>query len=87
MPKKGETRTASRSAATHTTHAAGHRKKSINAAAKRKKFREAAARHKASIKATEELMSDPEIAESLERSEEDLKAGRMKSWSQVKSEL
>ena len=52
-----------------------------------KKSMEAAVHSKASIEATEELMSDPEIVESLERSEADLKAGRKKSWSQVKSEL
>ena len=89
MAKKGKIRTANQSAAGYTPHPAGHRKKSIEpiAAAKNKKYREAAAQRKASIKATEELMSDPEIVESLERSEADLKAGRMKSWSQVKSEL
>ena len=87
MPKKGEHRTASRSAAVYTPNAAASRKKSIKTAAQQRKIRQAAAQRKASIEATEELMSDPEIVESLERSEKDLKAGRMKSWSQVKSEL
>ena len=87
MPKKGETRTVSRSAATHTTHVAERRKKkSTHAVVRRKKSMEAA-HSKASIETTKELMSDPDIVESLERSEADLKAGRMKSWSQVKSEL
>ena len=90
MPRKGDTQAASRASAAYTSHAAARHKKSIEsvtAAAKRKKIKDAAAQRKASIEATKELMSDPDVAESLERSEEDLKAGRMKSWSQVKSEL
>ena len=37
--------------------------------------------------ATYELMSDPEIVKSLERAEADEKAGRLKSWNDVKREV
>ena len=87
MRKKGDTRTAKRATASYTTDTAVRRKRSTNVAGHGKKPMEAAVHSKASIEATKELMSDPEIVESLKRSEADLKAGRKKSWSQVKSEL
>ena len=87
MARKGDTRTAKRAAANYTTDTAVRGKKPKNAAIHGKKSMGAAVHSKASIEATKELMSDPDIVESLERSEADLKAGRMKSWSQVKSEL
>ena len=34
--------------------------------------------------ATRELMNDPEIAKSLKRAEADVKAGRLKHWSDVR---
>ena len=37
--------------------------------------------------ATYELASDPEIVESLKRAEADVKAGRLKSWADVKREV
>ena len=37
--------------------------------------------------ATYELASDPEIVESLKRAEADVKAGRLKSWDDVKREV
>ena len=37
--------------------------------------------------ATHELASDPEIVKSLERAEADVKAGRLKHWSDVRRDL
>ena len=37
--------------------------------------------------ATYELASDPEIVKSLERAEADIKAGRLKSWGDVKRDV
>ena len=37
--------------------------------------------------ATYELASDPEIVKSLERAEADEKAGRLKSWADVKRDV
>ena len=37
--------------------------------------------------ATHELMSDPEVVESLKRAEADVKAGRLKRWDDVKSDI
>ena len=37
--------------------------------------------------ATHELASDPEIVKSLEHAEADEKAGRLKSWSDVKRDV
>ena len=37
--------------------------------------------------ATYELASDPEIAKDLEEAEADVKAGRLKSWADVKREV
>ena len=37
--------------------------------------------------ATRELASDPEIAKSLERAEADVRAGRLKRWSDVKRDV
>ena len=37
--------------------------------------------------ATYELASDPEIVKSLERAEADVKAGRLKSWNDVKRDV
>ena len=37
--------------------------------------------------ATRELASDPEIVKSLERAEADVKAGRLKRWSDVKRDF
>ena len=37
--------------------------------------------------ATHELMSDPEVAESLNRAETDVKAGRLKRWADVESDI
>ncbi len=37
--------------------------------------------------ATRELAIDPEIAKSLERAEADVKAGRLKHWSNVRRDL
>lgn len=37
--------------------------------------------------ATHELVSDPEIVKSLERAEADVKAGRLKHWSDVGCDL
>ena len=37
--------------------------------------------------ATYELASDPEIVKSLERAEADEKAGRLKSWADVKQDV
>ena len=37
--------------------------------------------------ATHELASDPEVAKSLERAEADVKAGRLKHWSDVRRDL
>lgn len=39
---------------------------------------------RASIEMTEELITDSETIESIERGRADLKAGRVKPWSQVK---
>ncbi len=74
MPKKGETRTASRSAATHTTHVAERRKKSMEATTRRQTSHEVA----------EEVITDPETIESIECGLADLEAGRVKPWSKVK---
>ncbi len=37
--------------------------------------------------ATHELASDPEVAKSLERAEADVKAGKLKHWSDVRRDL
>ena len=37
--------------------------------------------------ATRELASDPEIVKSLERAEADVKAGRLKRWSDVRRDV
>ena len=37
--------------------------------------------------ATHELASDPDIVQSLERAESDVKAGRLKQWSDVRRDL
>ena len=37
--------------------------------------------------ATHELASDPEIAKDLKEAEADVKAGRLKSWADVKREV
>lgn len=37
--------------------------------------------------ATHELGSDPEIVKSLERAEADIKAGRLKRWSDVRRDV
>ena len=37
--------------------------------------------------ATHELTNDPEIVKSLERAEADVKAGRLKHWSDVRRDL
>ena len=37
--------------------------------------------------ATRELASDPEIAKSLERAEADVRAGRLKRWSDVRRDV
>ena len=37
--------------------------------------------------ATRELANDPEIAKSLERAEADVKAGRLKRWSDVRRDV
>ena len=37
--------------------------------------------------ATYELASDPEIVKSLEQAEADVKAGRLKSWADVKQDV
>ena len=37
--------------------------------------------------ATHELASDPEVAKSLERAEADVKAGRLKHWSDIGRDL
>ena len=37
--------------------------------------------------ATQELASDPEIAKSLERAEADVRAGRLKRWSDVRRDV
>ncbi len=37
--------------------------------------------------ATHELARDPEVAKSLERAEADVKAGRLKHWSDVRRDL
>ena len=37
--------------------------------------------------ATHELASDPEIAESLDRAEADVKAGRIKHWNDVRQDV
>ena len=85
MPKKGETRTASRSAATHTTHVAERRKKkSTHAVVRRKKSTEATARRKTAYEVAEEVITDPETIESIECGLADLEAGRVKPWSKVK---
>ena len=37
--------------------------------------------------ATHELASDPEIAKDLEHAKDDVKAGRLKSWADVKRDV
>ena len=37
--------------------------------------------------ATQELMSNPEIAKSLKRAEADVKAGRLKRWEDVRRDV
>ncbi len=37
--------------------------------------------------ATQELAKDPEIVKSLEQAEADVKAGRLKSWADVKRDV
>ena len=42
---------------------------------------------KAAWEATYELASDPEIVKDLEQAEADVKAGRLKSWADVKRDV
>ena len=42
---------------------------------------------KATWEATYELASQPEVVESLKRAEEDVKAGRLKSWGDVRRDV
>jgi hypothetical protein len=44
-------------------------------------------REDAEWEATHELASDPEIVKSLERAEADVKAGRLKRWSDVRRDI
>ena len=43
--------------------------------------------NKEAWEATQELASDPEIAKSLERAEADVRAGRLKRWSDVRRDV
>ena len=43
--------------------------------------------NKEAWKVTQELASDPEIAKSLERAEADVRAGRLKRWSDVRRDV
>ena len=76
MPAKGKTQTASRSA-TADSHPAVRGKKPNNAAARRKTANEVA----------EEVINDPETIKSIECGLEDLKAGRVKPWKEVKRDV
>jgi len=42
---------------------------------------------KESWEATQELACDPEIVESLKRAEEDVKAGRVKPWREIRRDV
>lgn len=40
-----------------------------------------------SLKETLEIMSDPELTQAIKEGEEDIRAGRVKDWEDVKKEL
>ena len=83
MPAKGKTQTTSRSAAADS-YRVGRGKKTNNAAVRRKKTMEAAARRKTANEVAEEVITDPDTIKSIECGLEDLKAGRVKPWKEVK---
>lgn len=73
MPAKGKTQTTKRSATAHSYPAA-----------RRKKTMEPTAHSQVLDEVTEEVITDPETIESIERGLADLKAGRVKPWKEVK---
>ena len=84
MRKKGDTRTAKRATASYAPYVTERRKRSVNVASRRKKTMETAARSQALDELAEEVITDPETIKSIERGLEDLKAGRVKPWKEVK---
>ena len=76
MPAKGKTQTASRSATADS-----------NPVVRGKKTNNAAARRKTANEVAEEVITDPETIKSIECGLEDLKAGRVKPWKEVKRDV